>query len=89
MLQKYNFLLSQNESQCKISAFFSKKQIFITKNEKNLLFSALGIGRAMVFGTNAELVNPCKAGRSQGVDVSRYSKGMQSPTGGSCSHRQV
>ena len=25
---------------------------------------------------NAELVNPCKAGRSQGVDVSRYSKGL-------------
>ena len=37
---------------------------------------ALGIGRAMVFGTNVELVNPCKAGRPQGVDVSRYSKGL-------------
>ena len=37
---------------------------------------ALGSGRAMVLGTNAELVNPCQAGRSQGVDVSRYSKGL-------------
>lgn len=37
---------------------------------------ALGIGRATVFGTNAELVNPCKAGRPQSVDVSRYSKGL-------------
>lgn len=36
MLQKYNFLLSQNESQCKISAFFSKKQILIAKNGKKL-----------------------------------------------------
>ena len=38
--------------------------------------SALGIGRATVLGTNAELVNPSQAGRSQGVDVSRYSKGL-------------
>ena len=37
---------------------------------------ALGIGRATVLCNNAELVNPCKAGRSQGVDVSRYSKGL-------------
>ena len=44
--------------------------------KKHLLFSALGIGRATVLGTNAELVNPCKAGRSQGVDVSWYSKGL-------------
>ena len=29
--------------------------------KKNLLFSALGIGRAMVLCINAELVNPCKA----------------------------
>ena len=43
---------------------------------KENAFSALGIGRATVFGTNAELVNPCKAGRSQGVYVSRYSKGL-------------
>ena len=28
---------------------------------KENAFSALGIGRATVFGTNAELVNPCKA----------------------------
>ena len=26
-----------------------------------MLFSALGIGRAMVLCNNAELVNPCKA----------------------------
>ena len=32
-----------------------------------LFLNALGIGRATVLGTNAELVNPCKAGRSQGV----------------------
>jgi len=38
--------------------------------------SALGIGRAMVLCNNAELANPCKAERSQGVDVSRYSKGL-------------
>ena len=37
---------------------------------------ALGIRRAMVLYHNAELVNPCKAGRSQSVDVSRYSKGL-------------
>jgi hypothetical protein len=37
-LQKYNFLLSQNESRCKISVFFSKKQILIAKNEKKLAF---------------------------------------------------
>lgn len=29
--------------------------------KKNLLFPALGIGRAMVLCNNAELVNPCKA----------------------------
>ena len=44
--------------------------------KENLFFPALGIGRAMVLHHNAELVNPCKAGRSQGVDVSRYSKGL-------------
>ena len=38
--------------------------------------NALGIGRAMVLCNNAGLVNPFKAGRSQGVDVSRYSKGL-------------
>lgn len=38
--------------------------------------NALGIGRAIVLYHNAELVNPCKAGRSQGVDVSRYNKGL-------------
>jgi len=37
-LQKYYIFLSQNESECKISAFFSKKQILIAKNEKTLAF---------------------------------------------------
>ena len=46
-------------------------QILIKMN-----FTTLGIGRAMVLCNNAELVTPCKAGRSQGVDVSRYSKGL-------------
>ena len=61
-----------------MSKFIARRFIDLTKiNRKILIFSpALGIGRATVLGTNAELVNPCKAGRSQGVDVSRYSKGL-------------
>ena len=58
------------------TAFLRDMQVSSSKNGKNLLFPALGIGRATVLDTNAELVNPCKAGRSQGVDVSRYSKGL-------------
>ena len=40
---------------------------------------ALGIGRATVFGTNAELVNPCQAGRSQGVCAAGTAKGCSHP----------
>ena len=40
---------------------------------------ALGIGRATVLGTNAELVNPCKAGRSQGVCAAGTAKGCSHP----------
>ena len=40
---------------------------------------ALGIGRATVLGTNAELVNPCKAGRSQGVYAAGTAKGCSHP----------
>ncbi len=40
-----------------------------------MIFSvALGIGTGKL-GTQ-RVRNPCKAGRSQGVDVSRYSKGL-------------
>ena len=57
--------------------FIARTFIDLTKiNRKNLLFPALGIGRATVLCNNAELANPCQAGRSQGVDVSRYSKGL-------------
>ena len=41
--------------------------------------NALGIGRAMVLGTNAELVNPCQAGRSQGVCAAGTAKGCSHP----------
>ena len=58
--------------------FFTKIAIFgENRREKRRFSPALGIGRATVLGTNAELVNPCKAGRPQGVYVSRYSKGLQ------------
>ena len=40
---------------------------------------ALGIGRATVLGTNAELVNPCKAGRPQGVCAAGTAKGCSHP----------
>ena len=41
--------------------------------------NALGIGRAMVLGTNAELVNPCQAGRPQGVCAAGTAKGCSHP----------
>ena len=45
-----------------MSKFIASTLVDLTKiNRKNLLFSALGIGRAMVLYHNAELVNPCKA----------------------------
>ena len=46
-----------------MSKFIARRFIDLTKiNRKILIFSpALGIGRATVLGTNAELVNPCKA----------------------------
>ena len=48
---------------------------------------ALGIGRAMVLCNNAELVNPCQAGRSQGVCAAGTAKGCSQPTGGNCEPR--
>ena len=52
---------------------------------KNLLFSALGIGRATVLCNNAGLANPFKAGRSQGVCAAGTAKDcrcfMGSPMG--------
>ena len=39
--------------------------------------NALGIGRATVLGSNAGLVNPCKAGRSQGVCAAGTAKGCR------------
>ena len=47
--------------------------------KENLFFPALGIGRAMVLHHNAELVNPCKAGRSQGVYAAGTAKGCSHP----------
>ena len=42
--------------------FIARTFIDLTKiNRKNLLFPALGIGRATVLCNNAELANPCKA----------------------------
>ena len=58
---------------CEICKFHSKKI------EKNLVFSALGIGRATVLCNNAELVNPCKAGRSQDVCAAGTAKGCSHP----------
>ena len=46
---------------------------------KNLLFSALGIGRATVLCNNAGLANPFKAGRSQGVYAAGTAKGCSHP----------
>ena len=62
----------------------AKKVIFFTilvvlrenRSVKRHFCPALGIGRATVLCNNAGLANPFKAGRSQGVDVSRYSKGL-------------
>ena len=46
---------------------------------KNLLFSALGIGRATVLSNNAGLANPFKAGRSQGVCAAGTAKDCSQP----------
>ena len=46
---------------------------------KNLLFSALGIGRATVLCNNAGLANPFKAGRSQGVCADGTAKDCSQP----------
>ena len=46
---------------------------------KNLLFSALGIGRATVLCNNAGLANPFKAGRSQGVCAAGTVKDCSQP----------
>ena len=54
---------------------YTLSEKLLPKSSTNALLT-LGIRRAMVLYHNAELVNPCKAGRSQGVDVSRYSKGL-------------
>ena len=54
---------------------YTLSEKLLPKSSTNALLT-LGIRRAMVLYHNAELVNPCKAGRSQSVDVSRYSKGL-------------
>ena len=40
-------------------------------------FTALGIGRATVLCNNAELVNPCKVRRAQGVCATGTAKGCR------------
>ena len=57
-------------------------QVSSSKNGKNLLFSALGIGRAMVLGTNAELGTPAKPDRrsSGGDDLQGYGGNAQIKT---------
>jgi len=47
--------------------------------ENAIFLPALGIGRATVLGTNAEPVNPCKAGRPQGVYAAGTAKGCSHP----------
>ena len=58
-------------------------QVFLLNSSRIVHFEtknpALGIGRATVFGTNAELVTPCKVGRSQGVCAAGTAKGCSHP----------